>query len=298
MKVLYATDGSEPARAGERMITALFDPDKVEIRTFTVAPETAYLPSSVDPGLEGTRLDLPPTHPEETARESAEHLEREGFKADASSSKGNPAMEILSLLRADKHDLVVLGAGHGSWLGHVLLGSVSMHVLHHAPCPVLITHREPIGTGRVLIGLDGSDQALRSARFAMQILDEERCSVTVATAVGEPWLSIGIYPPGPPFGGLPEYEAAQERQMAAAWNLVRRGAQQLQRSGFLADAEVLAGAAGSQLLKEGENLAVDLIVVGSRGLGPVKRSILGSVSDQVVRHGPAALVGRFTDASS
>jgi len=36
----------------------------------------------------------------------------------------------------------------------------------------------------------------------------------------------------------------------------------------------------------------DLVAVGSRGLGPIARAILGSVSDQVVRHSPAALIGR------
>ena len=52
MKVLYATDESQPARAGERLITGLFDPARVEIHAFAVAVEPAYLPSSLDPGLD------------------------------------------------------------------------------------------------------------------------------------------------------------------------------------------------------------------------------------------------------
>ena len=39
-------------------------------------------------------------------------------------------------------DVVVLGShGHG-WLQRVLLGSVSHHVLHHAPCPVLVMRHD------------------------------------------------------------------------------------------------------------------------------------------------------------
>ena len=44
-------------------------------------------------------------------------------------------------------DVVVLGShGHG-WLQRVLLGSVSHHVLQHAPCPVLVMRLEDTVAG-------------------------------------------------------------------------------------------------------------------------------------------------------
>ena len=50
--------------------------------------------------------------------------------------EGNPAQALLDL--AQGADLLVVGSrGHGGFTG-ALLGSVSQHVVHHAPCPVMV----------------------------------------------------------------------------------------------------------------------------------------------------------------
>jgi nucleotide-binding universal stress UspA family protein len=45
------------------------------------------------------------------------------------------------------------------------------------------------------------------------------------------------------------------------------------------------------LLSEARAVGADLVVVGARGLGGLRRAI-GSVSDKLARHAPATLVGR------
>jgi nucleotide-binding universal stress UspA family protein len=299
MRVLYATDGSTAAREGQRLITSLFDPSAGNVHVFSVAPEAVYLPDSLDTSYEMERLDLPPLNAEEIAMESADHLADKAFTVSSSSARGNPALEILRLLETEKYDLAVLGAGHTTWAGNLLLGSVSTHVLHHAPCSVAVTHRAPTGSGRILLGIDGSNEAMGSARMVTQILDRTKCSFTVANAVARPWAPIPVFPPGLPFHSHVDYRALQEQQIEHAWHLVERTCEELRDAGFDADGAVLSGSAGPQLLKEAENLSADLVVVGSRGLGPMKRTILGSVGDQVMRHAPATLVGRFPkDAES
>lgn len=129
--------------------------------------------------------------------------------------------------------------------------------------------------------------------MATQIMDRTKCSFTVASTVAQPWVSIAVYPPRPRFGGYADYRALQERQTEHAWQLVERTCRELRDAGFESEGAVLSGSAGPHLLKEAENLSADLVVVGSRGQGPMRRTFLGSVSDQVVRHGPATLVGRF-----
>jgi universal stress protein A len=53
---------------------------------------------------------------------------------------GDPAEEILALLRDEPLDLLCLGArGRGRVTG-ALLGSVSTAVLHHSPIPVVVLH--------------------------------------------------------------------------------------------------------------------------------------------------------------
>ena len=292
MRVLYGTDGSDHAREGERLIHSLFDPARCKIHVFTVRPEPLYVVPVVDGTYELERMDVPVFSADQIAAESAQRLSDAGFETSSSWTRGDPAREILHELKEDSHDLVVLGASHTTWMGNVLLGSVSMHVLHHSPRPIVVTHRAPSGSGRVLFATDGSEGANRALEAAHRVLDKTRCSFTIATVTSEPWLSTAVYPPGPPSGTYPAYRTEKKQRIEQAWDLVERTCFRLEAAGFHAEGSVLMGAAGPQILKEADNLQADLIVAGSRGLGPIKRSFIGSVSDQLVRHATATLIGR------
>lgn len=268
MHVLYATDGSDAARDGERLIASLFDP-ALDVHVLSVTPIGVYPPESLDLHYDVTR----PMTSYQIATETAERLRGGGFRTTWRSTRGNPAEEILRVSRDGPYDLVVVGASHTSWLGNLLLGSVSTPVLHHAPCSVLVTHRAPTGSGRVLLGMDGSSPARDGLRFAAQLLDKQRCSFCVASVVPRP------------------------RMVPAAERLVEGACRDLSGAGFDAEGDVLIGQPGPQLLKEADNISADLVVVGSRGLGAMKRTFMGSVSDQVARHSPAALVGRRRERS-
>lgn len=51
---------------------------------------------------------------------------------------GNPSHEIIKLSTEEGFSLIVMSARGHTTLGHLLIGSVSDMVVHHAPCPVLI----------------------------------------------------------------------------------------------------------------------------------------------------------------
>ena len=294
MRVLYATDGSAPAREGESLITSLFDRSMADIHVFAVTSEPTYdllAPYGIpDPAS----LDVPVLDAHRVAGTAAEQLAESGFSVSSSSSHGDPAQEILRIIESGPYDLVVLGASHTTWMGNLLLGRVSMHVLHHAPCSVVVTHRAPTGTGRVLVGADGSEGARSSVGSAAKVLDRDRCLIEVATVVSHPWMFVDTYPAGTFLGHAPDPQALERERIERGRVVAQRASAEAKAMGFkMMDEEVLVGRPGSQLLKEADNLRADLVVVGSRGDGALSHALLGSVSDQVVRHAPATFVGRI-----
>ena len=289
MRVLYATDGRAPARYAGRLIASTFDPTRVQVDVLTVMPERPkeWVPHD---RYQERRLDVPPfDEGNELARAAADSLDAVGFSTTFRSAEGVPAEAILEA--AEDHDAIVLGGSHTAWMGNALLGSTSMYVLHHAPCSVAIVH-EPPENERVIVGIDGSDEADAAVEFCGELLDPTRCEVDVIIAVGH---EVPLVVP-PYFGGFATNATVVERNARERIERGRRSVQAASRrlaaKGFDVDEVVLEGAAGPQLLKEVDNVDAGLLVVGSRGMGALRRTLLGSVSDQVVRHAPATLVVR------
>lgn len=67
---------------------------------------------------------------------------REGLKASADYSYGEPGRQICSLASQWGADLIIVGRRGRSGLSELFLGSVSNYVLHHAPCTVLVVQNQ------------------------------------------------------------------------------------------------------------------------------------------------------------
>ena len=83
--------------------------------------------------------------------------------------EGDPLDCLLDVLDQERATLAVVGTHETDRLAGILLGSVAPHLLHKAPCSVLIVRRgwPDGGPRRVLVGVDGSPQseaALTAAR--------------------------------------------------------------------------------------------------------------------------------------
>jgi nucleotide-binding universal stress UspA family protein len=85
-----------------------------------------------------------------------------------------------------------------------------------------------------------------------------------------------------------EFERLEDQRMAAA----RRAVDQARSTLGLPDAEttIVAGSPGPSLCDLAESLHASVIVMGTRGLGGIRRAVLGSVSDHVVRNAPCSVL--------
>ena len=67
----------------------------------------------------------------------------EGVPVEVTQHPGKAGPMICEVARSSRADLIVLGRqGQHAGLNELLLGSVSNYVLHHAPCSVLVVHRQ------------------------------------------------------------------------------------------------------------------------------------------------------------
>lgn len=279
MKVLIGSDDGVQAKAALRFVESIADRARAEITVLSVVPHPP-LPSPL----------FSPVMAKTIATDTATGPQRAGLKADSLVAEGRPGAEIVRIVQEGSFDLVVLGGGLGTWLGSMLLGSTSLHVLHASPTSTLLVHEFLLSEQRVrvLVGTDGSSEAKLAADVFCEFADPRRCD-TVVMSVVHPVMGLA-YPYRIPAGhrGM----ELEQRLIEQARVIAAEGAERLRRKAFTARPEVLVGSPPTQLLKEADNLGADLVVVGSRGFGPVGRALMGSVSDAVSRHSRAALVGR------
>jgi nucleotide-binding universal stress UspA family protein len=136
---------------------------------------------------------------------------------------------------------------------------------------------------RGLLATDGSPEAERAARVAAELSGETGSELHVVHARPVPgayaFSEAAAYAPEVDFDRLHEI-AEREAQRV----LEEQAAKVSEGGAQVAGTHARIGRPDEQVVRLGEELGVGLIVIGSRGLGGVRRSLMGSVSDSVVRH--------------
>jgi len=140
---------------------------------------------------------------------------------------------------------------------------------------------------RVMLAFDGSAGAEAARDLVAHLRWPDRTAITLVAALER----------GPDLFGAPEYAVVPENaQEATALMLVdlqatlQAAAAPLNAPGRMVETRVVRGRPASALLHEAEALKPDLIVIGSRGHGPLATVLVGSVSTEVVDHAPCPVL--------
>jgi nucleotide-binding universal stress UspA family protein len=289
VEVLYATDGSDDARRAEAFIRAIGNRASLDVTVLSVFAGGHHGREAPFFGRDGL-VDLK-ARMEQAASEAAAGLRAAGFRVDALVADGAPGPRIVQRTARGHPDLTVVGAGRHRWVGRLLLGSTSFHVLHASPAPVLVVHETPSGPGpfRILVTADGSEGAASAAATVAAFADPRTCQMTVLVAHTPSHLPL---PVPMAMAGTPLQQVVLAAPVGDADRIAADTARFLRRRGFRCSTVVTEGSPHSVISAECEARRYDLVVAGSRGRGPLGRAVLGSVSDAIARHAPAALIGR------
>jgi nucleotide-binding universal stress UspA family protein len=230
--------------------------------------------------------------------------------ADTIESKirfGNPAEQIMA--EAHDHDLIVIGATGKGAAGRLLFGSVTDRVMRYALTPTLVVRSSRDGARpsrplRVVVPLDGSELAEHALPVASRIarmlslpirlircvgMDDVLETIREARRSGESALFDASEEP---------YKLGQERADHEASTYLESVRERLGLPDLPVSCDRLMGSAAFELLWDVTE--DDLVIMTSRGEGGLRRWMIGSVAEKMVREAKAPVllvpVGRVTDS--
>ena len=197
----------------------------------------------------------------------------------------SPAAGLHALAEAERATLIVVGSSHRSRVGRVLIGGTGERLLSGASAPVAIapaghTAAEH-GIETVGCGFDGSQESRRALAWAAALARRASAWLRVLSVYERTLPATLALGGGLPTASINEVLRRQcEEELAQA---VSELGTDIDASGTLLD-----GDAGELLARESGEL--DLLVVGSRGYGPLGAVLVGSVSSALVRSAQSPLV--------
>jgi nucleotide-binding universal stress UspA family protein len=194
--------------------------------------------------------------------------------------------KVASLVEAgDGASMTVVGSHGHSVVGEVFLGSVSQSVARHATSPVVVV-REPrtIGSGRIVVGFDGSGLSKRALDFAFRMAELTGDKVVAVRARQETPVAMdrdGYAPPPFRTGSLDEQEAALRFEVEEL---------RLGHPTVGIDSDLVCASPGHALVDASSSAS--LVVVGSHGQSAVVEALIGTVAHDVLHkaHCPVAVV--------
>jgi nucleotide-binding universal stress UspA family protein len=240
-------------------------------------------------GIAGISIITPEQDLERNARARlrrfAASLSIKTAKGNIHTPQGYPYLEICDLARKEKVDLIVT-ATHG-WTGfkHILLGSNAERVVRHAPCPVLVmrSHRtnqqKPKQRIReIVVGVDFSEPSRESMGYATALARRFDAHLVLLHSV-----DLRYYYASPEYS-TQDFPLLLETTQHIARNRMAELVEQTNQAGRAVESVLELGHAGDRIVNCAAERGADLVVISTHGRTGLKRALLGSTAEYVVRH--------------
>ena len=307
-KILVPLDGSEHARkivgwatglarvlGAEIILISVIDPEDIDI--FEATTRGLEKRSPTGSSAVGSAVRTPAdvinraiAQAENDLQVEAETISAAGVKSSISVGAGSPAEVIVSEAHADSVDLIAMATLRESALARGVLGSVTDRVLHSTSIPLLTLYPGEIhefektsgGPERVIVPLDGSALSESAVKPAMEIAQASGAEIIFTEILRLPFFGVGV-------AGI-EYGAgdyagnfgidAQKREIT---EYLQGFIDDAENAGLKASANVRSGSPSQQIVEEASEIDGSIIVMASHGSGGLKRWVVGSVADKVIR---------------
>ena len=192
--------------------------------------------------------------------------------------EGIPWDNIVRVAADPTFDLIVIGTQGRTGFKRLLLGSVAEKVVRHASCSVLVARGEATAFEHVLCATDFSTEA----RIAMtQAAALATGSITLFHAIELPVSYSGE----PSVPGFLDDVDKRSAELLTTWT-----GELAAKTKATVSHRARIGSPAQQALAILDDRTYDLAVVGSHGRTGIRRILLGSVAENIVRHAPCSVL--------
>ncbi|WP_342824528.1 universal stress protein [Candidatus Lucifugimonas marina] len=305
-KILVPLDGSEHSRkivgwatglAGaleaEVTLLSVIDPEEIEILEAT----TREIGEVTEDGTTKKAIRTPSdviddaiSQAESDLQVEAEKIRSKGVVAKISVGAGSPAEVIVSEAHAREIDVIAMATRRESALARGVLGSVTDRVLHSTSTPLFTLYPGEIhdfddtsgGPAKVIVPLDGSALSESAIQPAIEIAKASNAEIVFMEVLRLPFFGVGVA--GIEYGGG-DYagDFGIDQQKKEITDYLSEFVANAKASGLAASASVRSGSPSQQIVEEASETENSIVVMGSHGSGGLKRWVVGSVADKVIR---------------
>jgi nucleotide-binding universal stress UspA family protein len=245
----------------------------------------------------------------ETIKQHIRNKEKKEITITTKIAEGEPAQSICELVNKNKIDLIIMPSVNASGLKiRKMLGSVTDHVCHTVPIPILLikpqhaqlTRKEKL-FNNILIPLDGSELSKLSLPVGEEVAVKLKIPIVLfeMALMGYPSANSS-YMYGSDYVKINDrdeqviesnYAQANEAEESRVRSELIALEKELKEKGLSVDHRITSGIdAAKEIAQTSKEVGADLIVMSTHGRSGFDRWMMGSVAEKVLRYGEIPLL--------
>ena len=291
-KILFPTDFSECAEhafSHAAELAALFDAEvhvfHTRIRPFSYYPALKHLLDEAEKTED--RQHVP--HDRSAMKTLKAPLGDQVIVISAEKTGLSAYEEIINYAKEHDIDLIVMGTHGRRGPRHLFIGSTAERVVRLSECPVLTLRSDAdpmtqINLNHLLVPVDFSDHSRYALKYAAELVSLWNARITLVNVIEEAILPTvyGVEPVAVfPIDNLVEQSQKALNDLKLKF---------FSENASNVDTQVIVGHAATSIAEFAKEVSADLIVIPTHGLTGLKRFLMGSVSEHVVRNAQCAVL--------
>ena len=223
-------------------------------------------------------------------------VQQEFPSASASRGTGGPAREILRIAGEVDADLIAMETHRGSAVVRGIVGSCTDAVVRSGKLPVLVlppggaSVTAPDKPSTILVPLDGSDLAEHGLELGIELAKAFEANLSLVRAVSANAYGGSIYGMDHGFDASQAWSDAVQSQEKEAGDYLNTQANRVKAAGLSVMTAVPTDTGAGSVIDALDDSPSTRAVMATHGRGGIKRLVLGSVTDKVIRSSNAPVL--------